>query len=247
MANLLEKPGFFIYGIIGFLVLSCSRAPSIKEKAAAVPFERDILRTLGRSCDTTYAFIDDSSQFDHDTGYVVDAPYDEPYLDEHRRLTKGKWEIATYKQTGRESYRKDEKKKLPLYLPVRIVHSNMVETKRSLHGWRGHLVVAPVGSEEQYVINVDNFTLKDVRQCELVQKARNNFCAKATYMPSTDEGKRPLSTGSDEKGIEVPSGATMIIAGYDPERKLIRAAIFNKSGVFVGEGLFYEGTLAAVN
>ena len=249
MANMLEKPVFFIYGIIGLLALSCSSAPDIKDKATAGPSGRDVLRTLGRSCDTSYAFIDDSSQFDHDTGYVVDAPYDEPYLDDHdhRRLTKGKWQIATCKQTGPESYVKDEKKKLPLYLPVRIVHSFIGETKKSLHGWRGHLLVAPIGSEERFVINVDNFTLKDVRQCDLVQKARNNFCAKATYVPSPDEGKRPLSTGYDEKWIDVPPGATMIVAGYDSERKLIRAAIYNKSGVFVGDGQFYEGTLVAAN
>ncbi|MDO6431931.1 hypothetical protein Q4E93_15095 [Flavitalea sp. BT771] len=246
---MLKRPLFFIYSIIVLLVFACSSAPDIKEKATAGPSGRDVLRALGRSCDTTYAFIDDSLEFDHDTGYVVDAPYDEPYLDdhEHRRLTKGKWEIATYKQTGPESYVKDEKKKLPLYLPVRIVHSYIGEAKKSLHGWRGHLLVAPVGSEERFVINVDNFTLKEVRQCDLEQKARNHFCAKATYVPSPDEGKRPLSTGYDEQSIEVPTGATLIIAGYDAERKLIRAGIYNKSGQFVGDGQFYEGTLVAAN
>jgi hypothetical protein len=236
--------------IMAILTLSCRNSAEQEHTPALAGVkslsERDMNRALGKSCDTSFYFMDDSVKFDHDTGYIVGDLADEPYLGEHRGLSSGKWEIASYKQTGPDSYRPDEKKKLPLYQRVKVLDSFLGQTKKSWHGWRGRLLVGVVGSEEKYMINVDNFTFKDPRQCGLVQKASNHFFTKAVYAAPADSSMRPLSMGYEEKWIDVPSHATMIVAGYDPERKLIRAGIYNKSGEFVGDGQFFEGTLTEV-
>jgi hypothetical protein len=205
-----------------------------------IPSQRDLLRVLARNCDTTYTFMDDSSGFDHDTGWVVAQGYQPWYGSDG--LNMGIWEIPTYKTPS--LYDIDENKKLPIYQKVWVRAFHKSQTKKRSTCWYS---VSPLGSDEQYILADDCFTLKDISQCSLKQKAKNGFVVKAIYKTPSDPRKRPHGAGNGGfHPVNVPSGSIVLVLNYDPEHDWMWCYIYTKTGKEKGSALFYESTLTEI-
>gem|GEM_PF-1876693 len=181
--------------------------------------ERAERRAFGKRVDTTYTYLEDSLPFDHDTGYLVPITFgyapDEP--------VEGKEIIDALIQTGPRQYDVDKNHKPRAYMPVWVLSGQMEWRRGHSHGV---LWVAPVGSADSFLISTENFSLKDPKAGNLVQRARNHFYVKAVYTAPTDPNKRPVDFAG--KWMEVPKDAAVIVTLYD-----------NSSGKL--EGDVYDG------
>jgi hypothetical protein len=208
--------------------------------ANKIPSQRDILRALARNCDTTFTFMDDSTGYDHDTGWVVAHGY-QPWYGRDG-LNMGIWEIPTYNTPS--LYDIDENKKLRIYQKVRVRAFHKSQTKKSSTCW---YTVSPMDSEEQYILADDCFTLKDISQCSLKQKAKNGFVVKALYKAPTDPRKRPHGVGNEGyHPVNIPSGSIVLVLDYRPEQDWMWGYVYTKSGKEKGSALFYESTLTEI-
>jgi hypothetical protein len=208
----------FLISFIGF----ATTLPHKTAKANAAATETERAYELARSCDTNYRFIHNPDKYLHQKGYFIS------YLTTktNKHWFKKPWMEPTYKQIGPSSFDIDKTRKLALAQPLEVL--------RTMFGRSGDfdnyfLEVAPVGSAERYIISEDNFTLKDVRSCSLLQKAKNGFAALAEYIPPVNSNDRPVDD-RDHSWIDVKAGAKIFIIKYSDLDNAIIGEIYDADG-----------------
>jgi hypothetical protein len=230
-------------------VVSASSESTTSDKAAGKPVgspsDRARLRAMFRRCDTSYQFIDDSTQYDHDTGWVIPGPYQSMLLPVDN-ITKHIWGVPTYTNTGFSTGTLDSAKLLPIYQKVYVQHGYM-EHKDCL---RGFFVVNPVGTDETYNLDIRCFTLKDPGQCSLLQKIKNGGLVKARYLEPQDPNKAARVQGWGDNYLDIPPHATIILYKHafvqykrGPEREIFTGYVYTESGQYYNIGDFDVSTL----
>ncbi|HMF69836.1 MAG TPA: hypothetical protein VK616_00100, partial [Flavitalea sp.] len=179
--------------------------------ASNTPLDVEVSRgyDLAQNSDTSYSFnYDETVSLENKTGYIVCHS-----LGNHQdngRLRK-KWANVNgwYQERPDFEYRyeRDYKNNHPGNIAVKIWRTDLQFNKKK-GGWHGKLIVAPVGTEDTFLLDPFDFTLKDITQCSLLTKAKCRFLTLTKFETLSPEDY-PRNMNGIRK-IEIPEGALVL-------------------------------------